>query len=170
MLKKRVQAFTADMFIIVVTNYALTTAFTRFLKTVFFHFPIKTQLFLIHKFNMINSVTQLSIMFSYFSIFYFVTNGKTFGKMLLGLSVQSPAGEMTLFESMKRSFSYILCAMTGSFLFALPFLRKDQRSLADIISKTTVISDEEKAKVKVKLEIVEPPPLPAEEVTEKKAA
>jgi uncharacterized RDD family membrane protein YckC len=103
MLKKRVQAFTADMFVIVLANYALMTSFTQFIKTIFFHFPFKAQLFLLHKLNMINSVSLLSIMFSYFSIFYFVTNGKTFGKMLLGLTVKSAHDEMSLPEAMKRS-------------------------------------------------------------------
>ena len=156
MLKKRVQAFTADMFIIVLTNYALITAFSEFVKTVFFHFPFRAQLFLIQKLNTINSVTLLSLMFSYFSIFYFVTNGKTFGKMLLGLKVQSTNEEMTLTEAMKRSFSYIVCAMTGSFLFSLPYFRKDHRSLADIISKTSVVLDEEIPALKV----VEPENIP----------
>jgi uncharacterized RDD family membrane protein YckC len=142
MLKKRVQAFTADMFVIVLTNYALMTSFTQFIKTIFFHFPFKAQLFLVHKFNMINSVSLLSIMFSYFSIFYFVTNGKTFGKMLLGLKVQTDNEEMTLVEAMKRSAAYTFCSVTGSFLFALPYLRKDKKSLADLISKTTVVLDE----------------------------
>jgi uncharacterized RDD family membrane protein YckC len=100
---------------------------------------------------MINSVTLLTIMFSYFSIFYFVTNGRTFGKMLLGLSVKSAHEEMTLNEAMIRSFSYFVCAMTGSFLFCLPFLRKDKRSLADILSKTNVVSDDEKVVVELKL-------------------
>jgi uncharacterized RDD family membrane protein YckC len=162
MLKKRVQAFTADMFIIVLSNYALIAAFTQFVKTVFFHFPFKAQLFLIHKLNTINSVTLLSLMFSYFSVFYFVTNGKTFGKMLLGIKVQSENNEMTLVEAMKRSFSYIFCAMTGSFLFALPYLRKDHRSLADIFSKTNVVLDE----VKVELKVVDE----VKEVTEEKEA
>lgn len=151
MLKKRVQAFTIDMFIVVLANYALMTSFTQFVKTIFFYFPIRTQLFLIQKLNMINSVSLLSIMFAYFSIFYFVTNGKTFGKMIFGLTVKSSHAEMTLTESMKRSFSYLLCAMTGSFLFALPYFRKDKKSLADLFSKTSVGTEDEKSEVKIDL-------------------
>jgi uncharacterized RDD family membrane protein YckC len=164
MLKKRVQAFTADMFIIILTNFALMTSFTQFIKTVFFHFPFKAQLFLVHKLNMINSVTLLSIMFSYFSIFYFVTNGKTFGKMLVGLTVHSSSEEMTLIESMKRSIAYIICAMTGSFLFAIPYFRKDKRSLADIFSGTSVSVDSEKLNVQLEATI------PAEQFEEDEAA
>jgi uncharacterized RDD family membrane protein YckC len=152
MLKKRVQAFTIDMFVIILTNYALITSFTQFLKTIFFHLPTRSQLFLISKFNMMNSISLLSIMFAYFSLFYFVTNGKTFGKMLVGLRVVSPKGEITLVEAMKRSISHIFCAMTGSILFALPFMRKDDKSLADLFSKTYVISDSDKIKLLVQPE------------------
>lgn len=155
MLKKRVQAFTIDMFIIVLANYALITSYTQFIKTVFFHFPLKAQLFFVQKLNTINSVTLLSLMFSYFSIFYFSTNGKTFGKMLLGLKVKSSHDEMTLPEAMKRSISYIVCAMTGSFLFYLPYIRKDNKSLADLFSKTSVILDDEKTDLKIVEEIQE---------------
>lgn len=167
MLKKRVQAFTVDMFVIILANYTLMTSVTQFIKTVFFHFPFKAQLFLINKLNTINSVTLLSLMFSYFSIFYFVTNGKTFGKMLLGLRVKSSSEEMTLPEAMKRSLSYIVCAMTGSFLFSLPYFRKDQKSLADIFSKTSVTLDEEKVELQLVEEVAE---LPVEPVEEDKAA
>jgi uncharacterized RDD family membrane protein YckC len=103
-------------------------------------------------------------MFSYFSIFYFVTNGKTFGKMLVGLTVHSSSEEMTLIESMKRSIAYIICAMTGSFLFAIPYFRKDKRSLADIFSGTSVSVDSEKLNVQLEATI------PAEQFEEDEAA
>lgn len=137
-LKKRVYALTTDFFIIVVTNYFLMTAFTNFLKTVFFHFPLRAQMFLIHKLAAMTSVSLMSLTFAYFSLFYFVTNGRTMGKSLFGLKVVSPSGEITLLQAMKRSLAYFTCAMFGSFLFALSFIRKDNKSLADIFSGTAV--------------------------------
>ena len=53
LLKKRVNAFTLDLFIVVAMNYFFMAAFTDFLKIVFFHFPITTQLFLVHKFKLL---------------------------------------------------------------------------------------------------------------------
>ncbi len=145
MLKKRVYALTTDFFIVVVTNYFLMASFTGFLKTVFFHFPLRAQLFLIHKLSLMTSVSLLSLTFAYFSIFYFVTNGRTMGKTLFGLKVitndELLDSELTLNQSMKRSFSYIVCAMFGSFLFALSFVRKDEKSIADIFSNTNVTYD-----------------------------
>lgn len=140
-LKKRVYALTVDLSIVVITNYFLMASFTSFLKTVFFHLPIRAQLFLVHKLAMMTSVSLISLTFAYFSIFYFVTNGRTMGKTFFGLKVINPSGEMTLKQSMQRSLAYCLCAMFGSFLFALSFVRKDQKSLADIFSSTSVDFD-----------------------------
>jgi uncharacterized RDD family membrane protein YckC len=140
-LKKRVYALTTDFFIVVVTNYFLMASFTNFLKVVFFHFPLRAQLFLVHKLAMMTSVSLMSLTFAYFSIFYFVTNGRTMGKTLFGLKVTAPSGEMTLKQAMQRSFAYFTCAIFGSFLFALSFIRKDAKSLADMFSGTSVVYD-----------------------------
>lgn len=147
-LKKRVYAFTSDLGIVVVANYFLMAAFSQFIHTVFFHFPFKVQLFLINKMSVMSSVSLLSLTFAYFSLFYFVTNGRTMGKTLFGLQVKNKDGsELTLNQSMLRSIAYFTCAMTGSFLFALSYIRKDEKSLADVFSGSTVGYDayEEKA-------------------------
>ena len=88
--------------------------------------------------------------------------------MLVGLTVKADYGEMTLLQAMKRSITYIVCAMSGSILFAIPFLRKDRKSLADIISKTNVFLDEEKSALPIEL-TVKPEEIPAV-AEEKKAA
>lgn len=148
LLKKRTWAMTMDLFIVTATNYFLMAAFTNFIRTVFFHFPIKAQLFLVQKFSMMTSVTMLSLMFAYFSLFYYVTNGRTMGKTIFGLKVvNADQSELTLVQSMKRSFSYFVCMIFGSFLFALSFVRKDQKSLADLVSASTVVLDKPKAAV-----------------------
>lgn len=142
LLKKRVYALTLDFLIIVVSNYFFVASFTNFLKTVFFHFPLRAQLFLIQKLGMMSSVSLISLTFAYFSLFYFVTNGRTMGKSLFGLKVMTQDGEeMSLKQSMLRAFAYFTCAFFGSFLFALSFIRKDDKSLADVFSNTTVAYD-----------------------------
>ncbi|MFA6238304.1 MAG: RDD family protein [Bacteriovorax sp.] len=146
-LKKRIFALTTDFFIVVVTNYFLMASFTNFLKTVFFHIPLRAQIFLIQKLGLMTSVSMMSLMFAYFSIFYYVTNGHTMGKSLFGLKVVSPDGEMTLKQAMQRSVAYFACAMLGSFLFALPFIRKDDKSLADIFSGTSVVFENQEENI-----------------------
>ncbi len=141
-LKKRVYAFTIDMAIIVVTNAFLVAAFNQFIRTVFFHLPTKMQIVLIDKTSFMNSVSLLSFAFAYFSLFYFLTNGKTMGKIILHIkAINADKSEISLKQSMLRSFAYITCALTGIFLFALSHIRKDEKSLADIFSGMNVIAD-----------------------------
>lgn len=138
-LKKRVYALTSDLGIIVVANYFLMASFTHFIQTVFFHFPIKMQMFLISKLAVMSSISLMAITFTYFSLFYFMTNGRTMGKTIFGLQVKNENGsELTIQQSMFRALAYFTCAMTGSFLFALSYIRKDQKSLADVFSGTFV--------------------------------
>lgn len=141
-LKKRVYALTADLGIIVFTNFFLMASFNQFIHTVFFHFPFEAQLFLIKKMSIINSISLMSLTFTYFTLFYFVTNGRTMGKTLLGLQVKNLDGsELTLNQSILRSLAYFTCAIMGSFLFALSYIRKDEKSLADIFSGSIVGHD-----------------------------
>ena len=143
LLKKRVYALTVDFFIVVVTNYFFMASFTNFVKTIFFHLSLRSQMFLITKLSMLSSVSLISLTFAYFSLFYFVTNGRTMGKTLFGLKVETKdQSEMTLVQAMQRSFAYFTCSMLGSFLFALSFVRKDNKSLADLFSGTTVAFDQ----------------------------
>jgi uncharacterized RDD family membrane protein YckC len=141
-LKKRINAFTIDLFLVVLVNYFLMASFTDFLKIVFFHFPIATQMQLIHKFKYIHSVSLLSLMFSYYSVFFYATNGQTMGKMLMNLKIESlnkDDKEITLKIAMMRSIAYIVSAWFASIPLILPFIRKDQKSLADIFSNSKVV-------------------------------
>lgn len=145
LLKKRINAFTIDLFIIVAINYFLMASFTNFLKVAFFHFPLKMQFVLINKFKYFNSLSMMSILFAYFSIFYFTTNGQSMGKMLMGLRVRSNSDELTLKESMIRAFSYVTCVWMASIPFLISFFRKDQLGLACLLSKTSVAINNEKS-------------------------
>lgn len=148
-LKKRVYAFTTDLGIVITVNYFMMAAFNQFIQTVFFHFPFKAQMFLINKLAMMTSISLMSLTFAYFSLFYFMTNGRTMGKSLFGLQVKNADGEeLTLNQSMLRAIAYFTCAITGSFLFALSYIRKDQKSLADVFSGTMVGIDSTDEKVK----------------------
>ncbi|MBY0414140.1 MAG: RDD family protein, partial [Bdellovibrionales bacterium] len=76
-------------------------------------------------------------------------NGRSFGKSMFGLQVKSADGEeITLKQAMLRAFAYFTCAMAGSFLFALSFIRKDEKSLADVFSGTSVETETLNEKVK----------------------
>jgi len=141
-IKRRVYALTVDLGIIVLANAFLVGAFNQFTRTVFFHLPLKMQLMLFHKSSYMASVSLVSLTFAYFTLFYFCTNGKTLGKTIFHLrAVNADNSEITLRQSMMRALAYFTCAIFGSFLFALSYIRKDEKSLADIFSAMKVIDD-----------------------------
>jgi len=141
-IKRRVYALTVDLGIIVLTNAFLVGAFNQFTRTVFFHLPFKMQLMLMQKSAYMASISMMSLTFAYFTLFYFCTNGRTLGKTIFHLrAVNSDRSEISLKQSIMRALAYFTCAIFGSFLFALSYIRKDEKSLADIFSGMTVIED-----------------------------
>jgi uncharacterized RDD family membrane protein YckC len=142
-VKKRVYALTFDFLVITVCNYFLMTAATNFIKTVFFHFPTNFQIMIINKISIMTSISMAIFTFAYFSLFCFLTNGHTLGKSIFNLRVKSNNGsEITLNQSILRTLGYFTCILTGDFLLALSFIRKDEKSLADVFSNTSVVSED----------------------------
>ena len=134
-LKKRTYALTIDLAIIVVTNAFLVSSFNHFTRTVFFHLPVKMQLLVVDKAAYMASVSMMGLVFSYFTLFYYLTDGRTLGKSLFHLrAVNADGSEMSLKQAMFRALATFTCAVTGSFLFALSYIRKDEKSLADVFS------------------------------------
>lgn len=145
LLKKRVYAITIDLGIIVTTNAFLVSAFNQFTRTVFFHLPVKMQLVLVAKSAYMASISLMALTFAYFTLFNFLTDGRTLGKSFFGIKASSTSGEeLTLKQSMLRASAQFTCAMLGSFLFALSWIRKDEKSLADIFAGTIVIEEKSK--------------------------
>lgn len=141
-LRRRVYALTTDLGIIVATNAFMVSAFNQFTRTVFFHLPFKMQMTVISKSAYMASISTMALTFAYFTLFYFCTNGRTLGKTFFGLrAVNADKSEMTLKQSIYRALAYFTCAMAGSFLFALSYIRKDEKSLADIFSGMTVTDE-----------------------------
>lgn len=141
-IKRRVYALTVDLGIIVLTNAFLVGSFNEFTRTVFFHLPFKMQLMLMHKSAYMASISMMSLTFAYFTLFYFCTNGRTLGKTIFHLrAVNADRSEISLKQSMMRALAYFTCAIFGSFLFALSYIRKDEKSLADIFSGMSIVED-----------------------------
>jgi len=77
------------------------------------------------------------------------------GKTLFGIkAVNSDGSELTLEQSMKRAMGYLVCAFFGSFLFSVSFLRKDQKSLADLFSKSQVELESYQVTAKTEFELI----------------
>lgn len=146
LLNKRGYAFGIDFAIIVMTNYTITHLFTLTLTHLFYGLGA-------HSFNhMINSVWSfshysiLALAFAYFSLFNYLNEGKSFGKMIIGLKVKNiDDSPLTLVQSMTRSFLNVASFKIFFFIFYVALIRKDTKSLSDLICKTVVDFDAEEA-------------------------
>lgn len=138
LVNKRINAFTIDLFLIFVLKEITVNSFVKSLDLIFFRFPFKVQYFLSTEFTVFTSITLLSIFFCYFTLFTFVTNGRTPGKYVMGLRVYTKSQEISLVQSMTRTFLNLFSVFT----FCLPFLavimKKNHIGLSDYLAKTTV--------------------------------
>lgn len=137
-VNKRINAFTIDLFLVFVLKEITVNSFVKSLDLIFFRFPFKVQYFLSTEFTVFTSITLLSIFFCYFTLFTFITNGRTPGKYIMGLRVYTKSQEISLIQSMARTFLNLFSVFT----FCLPFLavmmRKNHVGLSDYLVKTTV--------------------------------
>ncbi len=140
MLKKRTYAFSVDFALILVLNKAAVLSYTNFIRTIFYQLAPQTQHKILLSYDYVQFSTLWIVFWSYFVLSYYLGEGKTPGKIFFGLQTFSSKTNdgLTLTESLVRTMGHFVCLVTGLFLFAMPFLRKDQKSLADIISETWV--------------------------------
>lgn len=72
----------------------------------------------------------------------------------MGLQVKNKdSSPLTLWQSISRSLGYILGSVTGFFLFALSWFRKDEKSLADLFSGSYVGEQDEIVPSKTEFEL-----------------
>jgi len=137
-VNKRINAFTIDLFLIFVLKEITVNSFVKSLDLIFFRFPFKIQYFLSTVFTVFTSITLLSIFFCYFTLFTYITNGRTPGKYIMGLRVYTKSQEISLTQSIIRTFSNLFSV----FMFCLPFLaimmKKNHVGFSDYLAKTTV--------------------------------
>lgn len=145
LLKKRTYAFSLDMALVLFLNKAITLSYTNFLRTVFYQLAPQTQTKVLQSYSYVTLSTLWIVFWAYFVLSYYLGQGKTPGKLIFEIQTFSKKTKdgLTLTESLVRTMGHFVCVITGLFLFALPYLRKDQKSLADIISDTWVSTEAE---------------------------
>lgn len=149
-LLRRGIAFFVDLLVIGLFKVSIQSAYAIFLNEYFA--PIDYG----HKANLVqgNIVLHLSIFliiyFSYFLFTSYVLNGKTVGKMSMGLRIinddfvsnlKDLNYDLTLRQCFKRSFGYLLCYLSFGTFFIFNFSSEDKRGLPDYISGSRTVSD-----------------------------
>jgi len=143
LLKKRTFAFTIDLALILILNKAVVLSYTNFIRTIFYQLTTHTQQKILTSYDLFQLSTLWIVFWSYFILSYYLGEGKTPGKIIFGLQTfsQKINTGLTLTESLMRTMAQFFCIATGFFLLALPYFRKDNKSLADIISNTWVAEE-----------------------------
>lgn len=142
LIKKRVLAFSIDLFAILLINKFMTLSFMFYVEK--YAWPVyrvlKSSAQLI---NEAEVVTLILIYCSYFFMSLFLSQGKTLGKTAVGLRVIDPQtlGQISYSQALLRTLGYTICYLGGLVLFSIPFLNKKHKGVPDWLSSTLVISE-----------------------------
>lgn len=144
LLRKRIAAFSIDLFAIIFITKSFLVSYSIFLKKFSLPIYMEIQPQWYWAYNRMELAALLSVYTGYFFLSLYLSQGKTLGKTVVGLKIISREnpGEIYWWQAATRSFTYFMCYMMGMVLFALPALNRAQKGLPDWISSTHVISQE----------------------------
>lgn len=147
-LRRRTFSFFVDLFCILLTTRLLMASYISYLKTFMYLMGDKSQHLLTSQMHKVEFSVITVVFFGYFFLSYYMGNGKTPGKILFRLRVvpsENPTSLLTFKESMKRTFGYMFCYLTGFVLFAIPYFNKERAGIPEMFSGSKVLTEEEYA-------------------------
>lgn len=135
LIHQRLNAFTIDLGIISLMHYFFTSQLIVFTRLFFFKFPVKFQFILLEKYSDLQPYLFLTVYYLYFSLFTYLTDGKTMGKSLYGLKLytrdhSAPALWQCLLRPIIQAVSLLFLPLTIICLL----MSKKALSPADIFS------------------------------------
>ena len=146
MLKDRSYAFITDLFLIGIINRAIMFTYGNFVRTFFYQMPYNVQRNLSDKMVEATTISFLVVFWGYFLLSYYLSEGRTPGKIMFHLKVQSPhthEGQLSLKACMLRTLGYFVALPSFFTLLAIPFFRKDKKGIPDLFSNTFVMTIKE---------------------------
>ena len=139
-LKRRVYAFWIDFFLITLLYKGFLYVYMDFIKKTILFFQLKK---MILEYSFMIYFPLFSIVFcAYFLLSSFLSNGKTPGKMLLNLKVQSVDDrDLSMMNCLLRALVTYICYLPMGLLLIIPFFSKNGRGLPDWMAGTYVCLD-----------------------------
>ncbi|WP_372654897.1 RDD family protein [Halobacteriovorax sp.] len=144
--KDRMYAFTMDLFLIGIINKAILFTYTSFIHSFFHQLPLGVRSNLQNKLQAVNSLNFLVVFIGYFLLSYYLSEGKTPGKIMFNLKVQCPhthSDQLSLKTSVLRTLGYFVTIPTGFTLLLIPCFRKDGKGIPDWLSDSFVMNSDE---------------------------
>lgn len=151
-LSQRIVAFGIDIFMVGMIKLAITISFTIYVQTFFDELDFSQQVYLFHALDGVEVLTAAFVFLGYFTMSFYFMEGRTFGKHLLKIRAvkndfvcdnDNTELHYTLKDAFMRTLGYLAAYLSLGVLYALPFVRKDKRSLADIFSGSMILTNDE---------------------------
>jgi uncharacterized RDD family membrane protein YckC len=149
-LIKRGIAFVVDLLTISLLKTAMTASFAIYLNSYLTPVNRLAKIELSQGNIAIHALVFLSVYFGYFLYSTFIMNGKTLGKIVMGLTVVNDLfyrskselnSDVSFNAAFKRSVGYLLCYFSFGTFFIFNFSSEDKRGLSDFISGSRTVSD-----------------------------
>ncbi len=150
LLLKRAIAFGADFMTIMLLKITVYSGHIIFVNQFLAPLDDRIKLKLITHPTALDVGIFLLIYSSYFLYTNFVLEGKTLGKMAMGLRVinenfvrdqQRLEYEINLSDSIKRTLGYLVCYLSFGTFFIFHFASEDKRGFPDYLSNTRTVDD-----------------------------
>lgn len=149
-LVKRAMALVIDLSTLTVLNVGIHNGYNLFVSEFLGPINYQSQFKLVQGNLAFSSSIYLLLFFSYFLYCTFIMNGKTLGKMAMGLTVikenyvhnmKETQIHLSLGDSAKRAAGYLGCLLSFGIFFVFTFASEDNRGLADYLSGSRTVSD-----------------------------
>lgn len=143
LIKKRIYAFLID---ITVINFFKFFSLIIYLKTVgtFLRAVPQNKESLFTNLYLLDNYLFIVFFIGYFVTCFFLTNGKTLGKIIFNLEIKNIKEDETFFDQyLLRTFAYLFCYLNGVFLLLIPLFTKSGKGIPDWISGTKVVANNE---------------------------
>ncbi|MAZ47656.1 MAG: hypothetical protein CME65_03785 [Halobacteriovoraceae bacterium] len=147
---KRALALIVDLSTLTVLNVGIHNGYNLFVSEFLGPVNYENQYKLIQGDMAFSATIYLVLYFSYFLYCTYIMNGKTLGKMAMGLTVikenyvhnmKEDQIHLTFSESAKRAAGYLGCLLSFGVFFVFTFASEDNRGLADYLSGSRTVSD-----------------------------
>lgn len=141
-LYRRTFAFILDLLVVDCLRHAFFVAYSACIYTYFPFLRASQKHALMDNLIRIDMAVFLLVFMAYFTAVPFLSQGKTLGKMILGLKIEAveSEGELSDFtRAFLRAMGQVVAYLSIGTLFFIAYFRKDQRSLADFMAGTKVI-------------------------------
>jgi hypothetical protein len=147
---KRIQAFSIDLFIVGMIKTSIDFAYALFLSTFFYNLDIFAQAELINNMQIFSLAQAVVVASAYSFLNYYLLSGRTIGKKMMKLTTVNNEyvenidfwnNELSINQCIMRTLGYISSSALMGVMYAFPFMRSDRKSLSDMWSNSTVMTE-----------------------------